>query len=714
MSGQSYDFGASDSAAPNPIHGDSSTTTDGASASPPAEPPLGSPWEDLRAYIAAPRLGGLTLSADGQTLLVGVSSLDAKKTAYQTALWRIDPTGQRAARRHTRSVEGEAAAAFLGDGSLLFTSRRPVPPSDQEESEDAGVIWCLPADGGEAYVLARRDGGWGGITTAREGNTALFSVAVHGGAANEEADAKKRALRKKKKVSAILHEGYPVRFWDHDLGLESTRLYAAELEAAADLDHSLDSAAFRDLTGDVGRAIGQVVRLSADGRVAVTDWAVAQPHGVQTPSVVEIDTATGERKSLASDPLIEFGAPVISADGSLVLCLRDTPATPERAPEVNLWLIDRATGEGRFLAEDWDLWASPVAIAPDNATAYVVCDENGHGPIYAIDMATGARRRLTDQGTHGSVLLSPDGATLYAVRTSYVDPGTIVAVSTADGTTTELKAPTDYPELPGQLSDVETTAADGTRVRGYLLLPDGASAEQPAPLALWIHGGPLGSWNAWSWRWCPWLMVSRGYAVLLPDPALSTGYGWDFIQRGWGQWGGAPYTDLMSITDAVEQRPDIDETKSVAMGGSFGGYMANWVAGHTDRFKAIVTHASLWNLESFGPTTDASWYWARELSPQMQIDNSPHRFADQIKTPMLVIHGDKDYRVPISEGLALWWALVSGFDGAPEDLPHKFLYYPDENHWILTPQHAIVWYETVLAFLESHVGNGNFVRPEAL
>ena len=121
------------------------------------------------------------------------------------------------------------------------------------------------------------------------------------------------------------------------------------------------------------------------------------------------------------------------------------------------------------------------------------------------------------------------------------------------------------------------------------------------PLTLWVHGGPLGSWNAWSWRWCPWLLVSRGQAVLLPDPALSTGYGLDYVQRGWGQWGAEPYTDIMALTDAVESRGDIRDDASVMMGGSFGGYMANWIAGHTDRFAGIVTHASLWALDQFGP-----------------------------------------------------------------------------------------------------------------
>ncbi len=278
----------------------------------------------------------------------------------------------------------------------------------------------------------------------------------------------------------------------------------------------------------------------------------------------------------------------------------------------------------------------------------------------------------------------------------------------------QMPNPAPAPELPGRLTEISTTVADGSTVRGWLALPDGADAEHPSPLLLWIHGGPLGSWNAWSWRWCPWLLVAQRHAVLLPDPALSTGYGEDFIARGWSRWGAEPFTDLMAITDAAVARDDIDASRTAAMGGSFGGYMANWVAGHTDRFAAIVSHASLWNLDAFGTTTDAPWYWKYELTPEAVRDFSPHRFADQIRTPMLVVHGDKDYRVPIGEGLGLWWALVSGWDGPPEAMPHRFLYFPDENHWVLTPNHARVWNETVRNFLAVHVDGADEVRSELL
>lgn len=654
-----------------------------------------SPWHDLTAYIATPRLGELQLSPDGETLLCSVQSINADKTKYTSALWKVDPHGNRRASRYTRSVQGEAAAAFLPDGSLLFTSKRDIPALDEDApKESTNALWCLPADGGEAYVIARRDGGWDQVLTSPETDTIVVGTLMHAGAPDEEADAKKRQERDKKKVRAILHSGYPVRFWDHDLGLENPRLQLATI--SGEDDRTIEIA--RDLTGDVGRAVQNAV-LSRDGSLLALTWVVAGERGENRHQLELITVADGTRRTLAADEGYEFSSPVFSDDAQHIACVRSMLPTAQKAPKSGLYLIDVATGEGRALAEDWDRWPDPVVFSPDGATLYATTDDDGDHPIFAVDIATGQPRRLTAEGAYSGVVRSPDGARLYAVRSSYTCPGEVIAVDSASGETTVLPSPVDYPELPGRIERVETTASDGTRVPGWLVLPEGTSAENPAPLTLWVHGGPLGSWNAWSWRWCPWLLVSRGQAVLLPDPALSTGYGQEYIQRGWGHWGAEPFTDIMALTDATEARDDIRADSSVMMGGSFGGYMANWIATQTDRFKAIVTHASLWNLNSFGPTTDDAWYWGREMSPEMMQANSPHQFVDRIVTPMLVIHGDRDYRVPIGEGLALWWALVNAHQGDPADLPHRFLYFPNENHWILTPQHAKVWYDTVIEFL---------------
>jgi dipeptidyl aminopeptidase/acylaminoacyl peptidase len=167
----------------------------------------------------------------------------------------------------------------------------------------------------------------------------------------------------------------------------------------------------------------------------------------------------------------------------------------------------------------------------------------------------------------------------------------------------------------------------------------------------------------------------------------------------------------MSLTDAAEARADVDGERTAAMGGSFGGYMVNWVAGHTDRFSAIVTHASLWALDQAGSTADVSFHWQRMMTSEMAETNSPHRFADAIVTPMLVVHGGRDYRVPVGEGLRLWWDLMSRSKTEDGSSPHRFLYFPDENHWVLAPNHAKVWYSTVFAFLAHHVRGEGWTRP---
>jgi dipeptidyl aminopeptidase/acylaminoacyl peptidase len=350
----------------------------------------------------------------------------------------------------------------------------------------------------------------------------------------------------------------------------------------------------------------------------------------------------------------------------------------------------------------------------DGSALYVTSDHGGHHPIFRVDLDTDEVTRLTVSGHYGSVTPSPDGSALFALRDHIDAPPTPVRIDLAAGPSDGVPVPAPGSIRPsGRLEDVSTVADDGTTVRAWLALPDQAGPDQPAPLLLWIHGGPLGSWNAWTWRWNPWLMAAKGYAVLLPDPALSTGYGRSMVQRGWGQWGGAPYTDLMAITDEVVKRPDIDDTRTAAMGGSYGGYMANWVAGHTDRFRAIVTHASLWALDQFQGTTDHPAYWAREwglphVQPGRYEQWSPHRYVDRITSPVLVIHGDKDYRVPVGEALRLWWDLQR------QQVPSKFLYFPDEGHWILKPGNAQVWYETVWAWLAVHVLGEEWERPALL
>jgi dipeptidyl aminopeptidase/acylaminoacyl peptidase len=338
--------------------------------------------------------------------------------------------------------------------------------------------------------------------------------------------------------------------------------------------------------------------------------------------------------------------------------------------------------------------------------------------VYRHDVASGETTLVADDGTFSDLVLEVPGGPM-ALRSSYAEPPVPVRLASRPGSAsarlrTFAELDTDaLSALPGRVERMSATAGDGEEIGGWLVLPPGASATDRAPLVVFVHGGPVGTWNAWSWRWNPQLLAAKGYAVLLPDPAISTGYGHAFVQRGWGRWGAEPYTDVIAAVDAAVERPDIDADRTALMGGSFGGYMANWVAGSTDRFKGIVTHASLWELRGFHGTTDYGPDWEREFGdpytdPSRYEEWSPARLLSNIKTPMLVIHGERDLRVPISEALRLWTDLRR------HKVPARFLYFPDENHWILKPQNARLWYETVVAFLDETVRGEEFRRPALL
>ncbi len=657
------------------------------------------PFGDLDAYLALPRPAGLAVSGDGSRVVTTVSELNDKRTEYVSAVWELDPQARRPARRLTWGAKGESAPTFTAAGDLLFVAARPT----EDDDSPPAALWKLPAAGGEAVQMFAPPGGVEAVMTAPAASRAVVRAPLLPSADSVDDDRRLRKLRKDNKVTAILHTGYPVRHWDKDLGPGAPHLLLLDPDGdptPVDLAPR-PGAALRDADFDV----------SADGGFVVATWRLPAADASLRSVLVRIDVASGERTVIADEQGADLFSPVIAPDGSAVAFLRESYSTPQRAPRITLSCLgfgDAITD----LAVSWDRWPASVTWSRPGDELFVTADDGGRCPVFRIRLADGSVEQLTvDDHAYSDVTAAPDGV-LYALRSSYAAPPHPVRID-RDGTVTVLPC-IPPPALPGSLAEVTATTADGTAVRSWLVLPED---DRPAPLLLWVHGGPLASWNSWHWRWNPWVLAARGYAVLLPDPALSTGYGQAFVQRGWGNWGGAPYDDLMAATDAACAHPRIDASRTAVMGGSFGGYMANWIAGHTDRFDAVVTHASLWALDQFNSTTDSAYYWVREMTREMAEANSPHNFVGAIRTPMLVIHGDKDYRVPIGEALRLWYELLTesglpaGDDGSS---PHQFLYYPSENHWVLSPQNAKVWYEVVEAFLSRHV-LGDAVRPpEAL
>ncbi|SDP56646.1 Dipeptidyl aminopeptidase/acylaminoacyl peptidase [Klenkia soli] len=661
--------------------------------------------------MALPRLGGLALSPDGRRLVTSVAALAPDRKTWRTALWEVDPTGRRDARQLTRSAPGESAPVFTPDGTLLFTSARPDPDAGKDAGEPKPALWALAAEGGEARLVLGRKNGIGGITVAADSGDVVVLASTTPGAEDDEADAARRDARKDAGVTAILHESYPVRYWDHDLGPTVPHAFWV-----GQLPVEGTAPDWRDLTPDAGppNGAGSDVALSPDGRWLARAEEVADPRASRRGRLVVTDTASGETRVLVDDPAADVGSPAWSPDSARLVCTRESETTQAEPPDYTLLLVDVGSGAVTDLTEGFDRWPSAPQFDAEGGAVYFLADDDGRHAVFRV-VEGGAPVRLTRDGAYSDLQVARDGSALYALRSAFDHPAAPVRLDpqATDQQPEPLPNPGTIAALPGTLRELRATAADGVEVQSWLVLPEGASADSPAPLLLWIHGGPLMSWNSWSWRWLPWVMAAQGYAVLLPNPALSQGFGQEFVRRGWGSWGGAPYTDLMAATDAAVELPEVDGSRTAAMGGSFGGYMANWVATQTDRFDAIVTHASLWHLDGFIGATDAAFYWEKEFGdpltePARYEQNSPHRYADAITTPVLVIHGDKDYRVPIGEGLRLWYDLQK------RGVPSKFLYFPDENHWVLTPGNATVWYETVLAFLAEHVHGRDWSRPELL
>ncbi|APU13808.1 MULTISPECIES: alpha/beta hydrolase family protein [Actinoalloteichus] len=681
-------------------------------AEPPADDAAGT-FLDLDRFVAVPRLGSLAVSPTGDRLVTVVSELTGDGKTWQGALWELDPAGQRPARRLTRSAKSESSPVFSPDGSLLFVSAR----RDQEASGSpqdttaAAALWLLPPTG-EARQVFAPSGGVQAVQVAAETGRVVVAAAVLPFVDFGEADEEKRKAREKAGVTAILHESYPVRYWDHDLGPAHTRLLAAE-GVDADAGRLVDPL---DLTPDSTGRIALPGLISPDGTLVAHGLRVdVSPQAGSRSAVVVLDAGTGATTASFETEGASLRVAAFAPDSAAVFCLRQLEASADEPPDVTLVRADLATGELTDLLPDFPFRPEEVAVARDGRSLFLLANVAGRRPVFRLDLEDGRLDRLTGEGAYSDLQPGADPGVLFALRSSIDHPTQPVRIDTirTEQDPVRLPAPGAVAELPGTLTEIETTVDDGRTVRAWLALPVGADAQHPAPLLLWVHGGPMMSWNTWTWRWNPWTATARGYAVLLPDPALSTGYGQDFIRVGWRRWGAAPYTDLMAITDATVERPDVDGRRTAAMGGSFGGYMANWIATSTDRFDAVVTHASLWNIDQFSGTTDDGYFWQRALGdpltePAVVAANSPHLRVADIRTPMLVIHGDRDYRVPIGEALRLY------HDLARHGVPARFLYFPTENHWILTPGNAKVWYETVFAFLAERVLGDSWRRPDLL
>lgn len=689
-------------------------------------------FSDPASFVRAPRLSGLSASRDGR-VIVTRRAINEDGNAFLDQLFEVT---EDSARQLTFGTKSASLLAIGKRGEIYFSRNDPGAESKGE------ALWMLPPTG-EAREVFRYRGGIEDVSATESNLILTLSVlpsAWDEVSSVEQALAKSAELSKKRedgKVSGTLYTRYPTRSWDHDEAAGESRLFISplpELNSPIDIDLPKKDDTDKkdeDKPTELPASELKLAEVTLPSRPeGVGDWnladVVASDNGLTAMVTMvrrtRIDPLAevylldllgdAQPRLLSGSPDVDVSSKLVYPDGSAGILGQYLPPLPNQTAEIELQKFDFETGEITLLAATE---YNSMAIGTKDVL-YLACDRAGRGGIYRITVP-GELELVTPDDEYAYSSIAWTGDKLVALRSSIAEPPAVVFIDPKTGSSIEGPQLTPELELPGELAEIDAVALDGTPLRAWLATPDG---EGPYPLVIFAHGGPWGSWNDWTWRWNPWVFVARGYAVLLPDPGISTGYGQEMVSRGHDSIGDEPFTDIMALTDVASSREDIDRGRQLFAGGSYGGYMANWVAGHTgDRFKGIVTHASLWNIESMSRTTDnGSWYrWMMAPIPEGTKQGpaqaelwSPHLFVDEIKTPMLVIHGDQDYRVPIGQGLELWMDLQR----TSPDLGHQFLYFPDEGHWILKPGNAQVWYETFLAFLDQHADDREFERPKLL
>jgi dipeptidyl aminopeptidase/acylaminoacyl peptidase len=405
-----------------------------------------------------------------------------------------------------------------------------------------------------------------------------------------------------------------------------------------------------------------------------------------------------------------------------------------------LVVYDRSAKTVKDLLPKFENWVDEFAWAPNSKKIYFTSGVAGESPLFASAL-DGNVQTINGYGSFSDLHPSPDNATVIASRNTVQMPSEVIIVTepvTSSGPKTAFKIPgmegitavveSETVSSANQLTSLNTelwlqldesklesfwfTAADKTKLQGFLIRPPAFDPAKKYPVKFLIHGGPQGAWgDDWSYRWNPELFAANGYVVIMINMRGSTGYGQTIVDGVNGDWGGKPFTDLMEGLDYAEQHyPFIDKNRECALGASYGGYMANWVEGHTSRFKCIVSHDGMFNPESAYGETEELWFneWEFKGKPwdyygKPDAENpyrkwSPMLSARNFHTPMLVVHGQLDYRLDVSEGYQMFTTLQR------LKVHSKMLYFPDEGHWVLKPQNARLWYKTVNDWVDEWTG----------
>ena len=666
-----------------------------------AAPSRGLQVQDL---VSIERVSTPLLTADGRHVLFLQRSADADyKGSSAVYIRNLLSRDNRPPSQLTPSGWNVSAPSLSADGATLyFLSAR----------NGSNQLYSMPVAGGEPIQLTNLARAIDNYKVAPDGKRVLFAADVYQDCGSDLACTSQRLdAQAAGKASGVIHNGLFVRHWDTWADGRRNTLFVAELKGAA---ATAATAITAGIAGDApskpfggnedytwspdGKKIVAAIRVAGAGEPWSTNFDLYQldPAGKAAP-----------RNLTASNPAWDAG-PVFSADGR-TLYYRAMQRPGFEADRFGLMAMDLRSGQSRQIAPDWDRSADGIKLSADGQTLYTGAQDTGEHPLFAVNIADGAVTRLVAGGTIGSFDVA--GNTLAFSRNTLHSNDQVFTTTTAVDAPQRAITPSAGERLDGvgfgEYEQFSFAGWNNETVHGYVVKPWNYQDGKQYPVAFLIHGGPQGSFgNGWSYRWNAQTYAGQGYAVVMIDFHGSTGYGQDFTDAISQHWGDRPLEDLQKGWQAAREKyAFLDGDNACALGASYGGYMVNWIAGNwNDGFKCLVNHNGVFDTRSMGAVTEELWFTEWEFggslasNPEGYEAFNPSRHIQNWKTPMLVVAGQNDFRVPLDQSLSTFHVLQR------QGIESQLLYFPDENHWVLKPHNSILWHDTVNAWLEKHLG----------
>ncbi len=661
---------------------------------------------DVRDMIALDRVSSPLLTADGGNVIFAKRVVGSDSKASTGLFIRNLRTRDLAPPKPlTPAGWNVNSAALSGDGQTVYFL------SAKNGSQQ---LYAQPTTGGTPRQLTDFPVDVDSFHVSPQGDRVAFSSGVFQDCGSDLAcTSKKLDAHKARKNTGEVFDTLFVRHWDTWADGRRNTLFVAPLPTAKAAAVKGASAISATLAGDApSKPFGgnDDFTWSPDGKTVVAAIRVA---GKQEPWSTNFDLyrldAEGKQAPVnltAANPAWDAG-PVFSADGK-TLYYRAMKRPGFEADRFGLMAMDVATGKTREIAPKWDRSAGEIVLSGDGTLIYTSADDMGEHRLFAVDIATGEAEVVVDGGSIGSPVIA--GTTLAYTKNS-LKSGDQIVVAAFDGANPREITPSAGEMLPdvafGDYEQFQFKGWNNETVHGYVVKPYNYQEGKRYPVAFLIHGGPQGSFgNGWSYRWNPQTYAGQGYAVVMIDFHGSTGYGQAFTDAISQHWGDRPLEDLQKGWAAAQkQYPFLNGDKACALGASYGGFMVNWIAGNwNEPWKCLVNHDGVFDQRMMGYATEELWFteWEQGGTPYEKAANyekfNPVNHVSDWKKPILIVHGQLDYRIPVEQGLAAFTAAQR------QGIESKFLYFPDENHWVLKPQNSVQWHDTVYGWLKQHIG----------